>query len=109
MRTQTPMSLNTPHTGIQYYDPNTPKIPVAALSPEDADLIARLAKTGKLLPLTITKYSVTPFLQLSMSRNQKNAQLSIYYENFRRSSQNFSQNRGFITWNRSVSEYYWRI
>jgi carboxypeptidase Q len=45
-RTMTPLSLNTPHTGIQFYDPAVPKIPVAALSAEDADLLARLAKAG---------------------------------------------------------------
>jgi carboxypeptidase Q len=48
-----------PHTGVMQYDPKLPKIPTAALSAEDAMLIARLAAEGpvtlrvKLLPQTL--------------------------------------------------------
>ncbi len=35
-----------PHTGGTFYRPDVPKIPAAALSAEDADLIARLAQQG---------------------------------------------------------------
>jgi Zn-dependent M28 family amino/carboxypeptidase len=35
-----------PHTGGTYYKPGIPRIPAAALSAEDAELIARLAKQG---------------------------------------------------------------
>jgi Zn-dependent M28 family amino/carboxypeptidase len=35
-----------PHTGATYYDPKTPKIPGAAVTSEDAGLIARLAARG---------------------------------------------------------------
>jgi len=64
-RSQTPMSLNTPHTGIQYYDPTLPKVPSGALSAEDADLIARLAKAGQKL---------TIFLQLDVVVNGDKSQ-----------------------------------
>ncbi|MDB4965946.1 MAG: Peptidase [Myxococcales bacterium] len=35
-----------PHTGAMFYDDATPKIPAAALTVEDADLIHRLARAG---------------------------------------------------------------
>jgi Zn-dependent M28 family amino/carboxypeptidase len=35
-----------PHTGLTMYDPSFPKIPAAAVTAEDADLLARLAKRG---------------------------------------------------------------
>jgi Zn-dependent M28 family amino/carboxypeptidase len=35
-----------PHTGLTLYDPHLPKIPAAAVTAEDADLLARLAKRG---------------------------------------------------------------
>jgi Zn-dependent M28 family amino/carboxypeptidase len=38
-------SLGAPHTGAMHYDPG-PRIPTAALSVEDADLVARLAARG---------------------------------------------------------------
>jgi len=40
-------SLRSPHTGAVSYDPKAPKIPAAALSTEDADLIQRLATAGE--------------------------------------------------------------
>jgi carboxypeptidase Q len=48
-----------PHTGVMQYDPKVPKVPTAALSAEDAMLIARLAGEGavtlriKLSPQTL--------------------------------------------------------
>jgi hypothetical protein len=39
-------SLRTPHTGALKYDPQTPAIPAAALSTEDADMLVRLAESG---------------------------------------------------------------
>jgi carboxypeptidase Q len=35
-----------PHTGLTFYAPDVPKIPAAAVSAEDGDLIARLAAQG---------------------------------------------------------------
>jgi carboxypeptidase Q len=40
-------SLRSPHTGGLRYDPTAPKIPAAALSTEDADLIVRLLEAGE--------------------------------------------------------------
>src|SRR5581483_3109266 len=40
-------SLRTPHTGALRYDPKQPKIPAAALSLEDADLVHRLLDRGE--------------------------------------------------------------
>jgi len=39
-------SLRSPHTGAMRYDEKQPKIPAAALSTEDADLVHRLLKRG---------------------------------------------------------------
>ncbi len=44
VRSITPLAMQTPHTGVTVYDPAQPKIPAAAISLEDADLLARLAK-----------------------------------------------------------------
>jgi Zn-dependent M28 family amino/carboxypeptidase len=47
VRTVTARSLRSPHTGSVYYDEkDTVKLPAAAISTEDADLIARLAEQG---------------------------------------------------------------
>jgi carboxypeptidase Q len=41
IRSVTPYSIRTPHTGMMRYDPKIAKIPHAAISPEDADWVAR--------------------------------------------------------------------
>ena len=46
VRSVTAVSLRTPHTGALSYDDGVPKIPAAAISIEDADLLARLAQQG---------------------------------------------------------------
>lgn len=46
VRSVTAVSLRTPHTGALLYDPNVAKIPAAAVSIEDADLLARLLQRG---------------------------------------------------------------
>jgi carboxypeptidase Q len=46
MRSVTAHSLRTPHTGALRYDDAQPKIPAAAVTVEDAQLIARLAAQG---------------------------------------------------------------
>jgi carboxypeptidase Q len=40
-------SLRSPHTGTMDYGPGVPKIPAAALSTEDADLLERLVASGE--------------------------------------------------------------
>jgi carboxypeptidase Q len=46
MRSVTAKSLGTPHTGAMAYDDKVTKIPAAAITIEDTDLLARLAKRG---------------------------------------------------------------
>jgi Zn-dependent M28 family amino/carboxypeptidase len=40
-------SLRTPHTGAMHYDEKQPKIPAAAMTTEDADLVHRLLAKGE--------------------------------------------------------------
>jgi Zn-dependent M28 family amino/carboxypeptidase len=47
MRSVTSRSLGTPHTGAMGYDDKVTKIPAAAITVEDSELIARLAAKGK--------------------------------------------------------------
>lgn len=47
VRSVTTESLRTPHTGALRYDPEQPKIPAAAVTLEDADLIQRLLDGGE--------------------------------------------------------------
>jgi carboxypeptidase Q len=46
VRSITPVSLQTPHTGAMNYDPNQPKIPVAAVTIEVAELLQRMNDRG---------------------------------------------------------------
>jgi carboxypeptidase Q len=46
MRSVTAHSLRTPHTGSMGYAPDGPKIPAAAVTVEDAELLARLVAAG---------------------------------------------------------------
>lgn len=50
VRSATGLALQTPHTGTLTYLPGMPKIPAAAVSVEDAELLERLAKEG---PVTV--------------------------------------------------------
>ena len=50
IRSVTAHSLRTPHTGAMSYDPTQPKIPAAAVTVEDSQLIARLSVQG---PVTV--------------------------------------------------------
>jgi Zn-dependent M28 family amino/carboxypeptidase len=49
-RSATARSLRSPHTGVTVFEPNERRIPAAAVSTEDADMIARLAASG---PVTV--------------------------------------------------------
>ncbi|HWN71462.1 MAG TPA: M20/M25/M40 family metallo-hydrolase, partial [Haliangium sp.] len=54
MRSVTAHSLRTPHTGSLRYDDKVPKIPGAAISTEDAELIARLVASGETVKVRLT-------------------------------------------------------
>ena len=47
VRSITPVSLQTPHTGAMAYDPNQPKIPVAAITIEAAEILQRMNDRGE--------------------------------------------------------------
>ena len=47
VRSVTPRSLYTPHTGALSYDPSSPKIPAAAITVEDAAWIRRMTAMGQ--------------------------------------------------------------
>ena len=46
VRSATPLAVQLPHTGAMEYDPEQPKIPAAALSPEDTYMLARFYAEG---------------------------------------------------------------
>jgi len=46
VRSATPLAMQIPHTGAMEYDEAQPKIPTAAISPEDALMIGRLYSEG---------------------------------------------------------------
>lgn len=46
LRSVTPNSLATPHTGVMAYDEESPKIPFGAITPEAAEHFARRQKAG---------------------------------------------------------------
>ncbi len=46
VRSITPLAMQTPHTGTLVYDQKQPKIPAAAISLEDAKMLARLTTEG---------------------------------------------------------------
>ena len=46
VRSITPVSMQTPHTGAMNYDPNQPKIPVAAVTIEVAEFLQRMYDRG---------------------------------------------------------------
>jgi carboxypeptidase Q len=46
VRSATPLAMQAPHTGAMQYDEDQPKIPTAAVSPEDALMIGRLYAQG---------------------------------------------------------------
>ncbi len=56
IRSVTPFSLRTPHTGVMQYDTNVARIPHAALTPEDTARLARWQDRG-----------ITPVVRLRMA------------------------------------------
>ncbi|XP_044280350.1 carboxypeptidase Q isoform X3 [Varanus komodoensis] len=55
----TPFSINSPHTGIQSYGPDVPKIPTACITVEDAELMARLSSRGTKVVVTLKMVAKT--------------------------------------------------
>jgi carboxypeptidase Q len=53
VRSVGPPGLRTPHTGALNYDPNTPKIPAAAVTTEDADRLQRMVNRGTTVRLRL--------------------------------------------------------
>jgi carboxypeptidase Q len=53
VRSITPTSLQTPHTGAMNYDPQQPKIPVAAITIETAEMLQRRYNEGDPLRLRL--------------------------------------------------------
>jgi carboxypeptidase Q len=53
VRSITPVSLQTPHTGAMNYDPQQPKIPVAAITIEAAETLQRAYDRGEPLRLRL--------------------------------------------------------
>lgn len=59
VRSITPYSMRTPHTGGMSYNDSVPKIPHAAITPEDADMIARMIQRGERVTLKVTMSAQT--------------------------------------------------
>ncbi len=53
VRSITGRSLRTPHTGALRYEEGSAKIPAAAITPEDAEMFARLTKSGQTPRVTL--------------------------------------------------------
>lgn len=51
VRSITPFSINSLHTGSQFYDDDVKKIPSAAITVEDAEMLLRLYRRGELITL----------------------------------------------------------
>lgn len=54
IRSVTPFSMNTPHTGGMSYEEGVPKIPHAAITLEDAAMLHRMADRGQRIQLHLT-------------------------------------------------------
>lgn len=49
IRSVTPFSINSPHTGMMEYADNVTKIPVAALTVEHAQMLLRMSNRGLII------------------------------------------------------------
>jgi carboxypeptidase Q len=67
IRSVTPHSLQTPHTGSMEYSNDVPKIPAAAITVEDAEMISRMSARGEKVVVRLTMSAAT--LPNSPSRN----------------------------------------
>ncbi|XP_034825547.1 carboxypeptidase Q-like [Maniola hyperantus] len=66
VRSITPFSLYTPHTGSLYYENSTKKIPAAAITLEDADYFERIYNRGERILVNLKMFSE---FSLKESRN----------------------------------------
>ncbi|KAL2080870.1 hypothetical protein ACEWY4_022723 [Coilia grayii] len=53
IRSVTPFSINSPHTGWQWYQPGVQQIPTACVTIEDAEMMARMARRGQKIVLRL--------------------------------------------------------
>jgi carboxypeptidase Q len=53
IRSVTPFSIESPHTGGVSYDGNYPLIPAAAISVEDAEMLLRMKNRGQKIKLNL--------------------------------------------------------
>uniref|UniRef100_A0A1B6D5B2 Carboxypeptidase Q n=1 Tax=Clastoptera arizonana TaxID=38151 RepID=A0A1B6D5B2_9HEMI len=67
IRSITPFSINSPHTGMQSYDSNVPKIPAAAITIEDAEMMQRMQDRGE--EIIISLFMEAKTLPDTKSRN----------------------------------------
>ena len=67
LRSLTPQSLGTPHTGVTVYQEGVARIPFAAITTEDADRLLRLQRAGQKIEAKLLLRSQD--LPLSPSRN----------------------------------------
>jgi carboxypeptidase Q len=57
IRSVTPFSMNTPHTGVMAYEEGVPRIPHAALTLEDAAMLHRMQDRGERIEVHLTMAS----------------------------------------------------
>ena len=67
IRSIAPFSINSPHTGWQYYKNGTAKIPTACITIEDAEMLSRIAARGE--KIVIHLYMEAQNLPRATSRN----------------------------------------
>ncbi|XP_058118412.1 carboxypeptidase Q-like [Anopheles ziemanni] len=67
VRSMTPFSIGTPHTGTLRYDPNVRRIPAAAITVEDAMLLLRKFRRGDRMVVHLKMDAVN--LEPTISRN----------------------------------------
>jgi carboxypeptidase Q len=58
IRSVTPFSMNTPHTGVMGYEEGVPRIPHAALTLEDAAMLHRMQDRGERIEIHLTMASL---------------------------------------------------
>ncbi|XP_034031089.1 carboxypeptidase Q-like [Thalassophryne amazonica] len=59
IRSVTPFSINSPHTGWQNYQDGVKRIPTACITVEDAELMWRMAKRGQKIVVRLNMEAVT--------------------------------------------------